>query len=263
MSEDVFIQIRTLLQKATPAEIERVRQATQASFRPIKITTDLTSLKKIPKLAAPSAVAFTKLSQKVDQTSGGLGKVEQGANKVTPAMKDMKKATDQSAQSFTSIIGKVALWTAVTTLVFAPIRAMREGIGTLREIDEQLTQLLKVTGETREVMNDFAFQANEIASRMGATTAAVIEQTTAWARLGYSIEEAGRLAENSILLSVVGNMDIDRATTALVSTLKAFNIEVENAVTVIDMVNEVGRNIAPYVSNNMREPRICGELLIA
>ncbi|MFA7689351.1 MAG: phage tail tape measure protein, partial [Bacilli bacterium] len=132
-------------------------------------------------------------------------------------------------------------WMLIATLIMQPVRMLRQGIDDLRAIDKQLTELRKVTGESLDVMNEYAHIANEVASRMGATTEEVIRQTTAWSRLGYNIQEASKLAEESVLLSTVGNMDIDKATTSLVSILKAFRIEADDARIAIDMINEVGK----------------------
>lgn len=129
-------------------------------------------------------------------------------------------------------------------IISSIFRIFRDGIQDLRDIDKQLTELRKVTGESMETMREYAFVANETAYRLGATTEKVIEQATAWARLGYSIQNASHLAEESIILSVVGNMQIDRATTNLVATLRGFNYEVKESRDIIDMVNEVGNRYA-------------------
>ena len=128
------------------------------------------------------------------------------------------------------------------------IGSLRTAITTVVELDKQLTQLRKVTGESLQTMDEFARTANDIAINMGASTSAVIEATTAFARLGYSIEQASVLAEESILLSNVGNMQIEQANKTLISTVKAFGIEVDeqgkNVRKLTDQINEVGNNFA-------------------
>ena len=133
-------------------------------------------------------------------------------------------------------------------LLVGVIRQLKDSITVVKELDEGLTQLRKVSGESLETLSDFAIVANESAKNLGATTKEVVDATTEFARLGYAIKEASKLAEESILLSLVGNMSIERASTALISTIKAFGIDVdaqgENVRRVIDMINEVGNKFA-------------------
>jgi TP901 family phage tail tape measure protein len=129
--------------------------------------------------------------------------------------------------------------------VFRQVRAAADAI---KEIDAGLTQLRKVTAGTMEEMQKFSGVANNIAINMGKTTAEVINAATEFARLGYSIQQASMLAEKSILFSTVGNMSVDQATTTLISTIKAFGVEVDesgkNVTDIIDRINKVGNEFA-------------------
>lgn len=59
------------------------------------------------------------------------------------------------------------------------------------------------------------------------------------------MEEAAKLAEStSILLNVSEFSSIDDATSALTSTLQAFSYTANDAMHVVDIMNEVGNNFA-------------------
>lgn len=65
-----------------------------------------------------------------------------------------------------------------------------------------------------------------------------------WARLGYSIEEAGKLAENTAILMNVSEFEnVNDATDTLISALQAFKNESTDVDTysmqIIDEFNEV------------------------
>lgn len=65
-----------------------------------------------------------------------------------------------------------------------------------------------------------------------------------WARLGYSIEEAGKLAENTAILMNVSEFEnVNDATDTLISALQAFKNESTDVGTysmqIIDEFNEV------------------------
>ena len=177
-------------------------------------------------------------------------RIKQMFNEIQTGAQHSSKAirtAQQDARSFGAELlragTKFGQWMLIATLIMQPIRMLRQGIRDLVDIDNQLTQLRKVSGETLESMRGFSYIANDIAKSMGATTSAVIEATTEFARLGYTLEQASKLAEESILFSVVGNMSVQQASQTLMSTVKAFGIEVDeqgkNVRRVADAINEV------------------------
>ena len=64
-------------------------------------------------------------------------------------------------------------------------------------------------------------------------------------KCGYSIEEAGQLAESTaILLNVSEFEDATKASEALISTMQAFQYTADESQHVVDVLNEVGNNYA-------------------
>ena len=71
-----------------------------------------------------------------------------------------------------------------------------------------------------------------------------------WARLGYSMEEAGKLAESTaILLNVSEFEDATKASEALISTMQAFQYTADESQHVVDVLNEVGFKMPRLYSN--------------
>ena len=131
------------------------------------------------------------------------------------------------------------------TAFYAPLRSFQQGLQDIISLDQQIVELSKVTGETSIALEEMGNTAIEMATNLGRSAQEIAEATTAFARLGYEIQEASRLAEEAVVLDVVGNFnDINKATTALTSTMKAYNLEAEEARQVTDAVNLVGNNFA-------------------
>ena len=123
-------------------------------------------------------------------------------------------------------------------------------MGTVKALDDALIDLRKTTTATNQELEDFYYKANKIAKQLGATTQEVIQATADWSRLGYSIKEAMSLAETTtILKSISPGMSMDTATETIVSTIKAYGIEAEDALDgVASKINIIGNNLA--TSNN-------------
>lgn len=120
----------------------------------------------------------------------------------------------------------------------------RQMVDNVKEIDRAMTELKKVTDETSKSYNNFLKEAGTRAEALGTTMTDLISSTADFAKLGYSLEDAATLAENAIIYSNVGDLDIQTATNDLVSATKAFGIEAENVTKIVDSFNEVGNNYA-------------------
>ena len=103
------------------------------------------------------------------------------------------------------------------------IRYTRNAVSAVQELDTALVDLKKTTTMTNAQLEDFYYSSNAVAKRMGVTTASIIEQASAWSRLGYSTKETStQMAElSSQFASISPGMSTDDAQEGLVSIMKA------------------------------------------
>ena len=137
-------------------------------------------------------------------------------------------------------------WMIVTKSLMSAVHGIRQMVENVRELDAAMTELRKVTNETEASYRKFFNEASERAKRLGATFADTINATADFARLGYSLNEAADLADAALVYKNVGDgiSDISDASSSVISTMKAFNIEASNAMSIVDKFNEVGNNFA-------------------
>ena len=123
------------------------------------------------------------------------------------------------------------------------IQQVRKGIQYVKEIDSALTELKKVTDETDETYEKFLDTASKVGSEIGSTIANFTDATADFARLGYSISEATELAKAASVYKNVGDGidSVAQATESIISTMKAFGIEADNSMAIVDKFNEVGK----------------------
>ena len=142
---------------------------------------------------------------------------------------------------FASIIQYIASITSISDM----IRYVRQGVQYVVEIDSALTELKKVTDETDASYTKFLQNMSKTGSVIGATVSDLTTMAAEWARLGYSMEDAGKLAESTaILLNVSEFEDATTASEALISTMQAFGYVADDSQHVVDILNEVGNNYA-------------------
>lgn len=123
------------------------------------------------------------------------------------------------------------------------VRYARNAITTVIDLDTALIDLKKTTTMSSADLERFYYDANDVAKQMGVTTEEIINQASAWSRLGYSSKEAStEMAKlSSQFAQISPGMDLDTATDGLLSAMKAFGIEVEDAERKIaDNINRIG-----------------------
>lgn len=123
------------------------------------------------------------------------------------------------------------------------IMYIRQAAEMVIELNTKITELAKVSEDSvSQIYVDFDSYAN-IAKEMGSTISDTIAATTAWSKNGYNIPDSKELAEVSLLYKNVGDgINIDEANESLVSTLKGFKLEADQAEHIVDVFNKVSNN---------------------
>lgn len=143
----------------------------------------------------------------------------------------------------------ISRYISTSTLIYAAIRAVKNGITDVIELDTALVDLRKTTNATESELKRFYYTSNDVAKQLGVTTQEVISAAAEWSRLGYSIKDAETMAQvSSIFKSISPGMDMTDATDGLVSAMKAFDIEANQALDgIASKINAIGNSQA--VSN--------------
>lgn len=120
-------------------------------------------------------------------------------------------------------------------------------VNSIKELDTALVDLRKTTTMTQSELNSFYYSANDVAKQMGVTTKEIIDQASAWSRLGYSSKEASTQMAilSSQFASISPDMDVNAATDGLVSVMKAFNVSEKDVKEgIMSKINTIGNNFA-------------------
>lgn len=179
-----------------------------------------------------------------------LDEIRANFQSIDTQMRSVGKLGKSFTQTFSEGIKKFSYWTSSTFLVMKTIQEIKQAVTTVKELDIALVDLKKTTKATNSELENFYHNSNSVAKSLGVSTREVIQATADWSRLGYTIKEAQTLAETSAILSSISpGMSIDTSTETLVSTLKAYGIEAEDALDgVASKINIIGNNLA--LSNN-------------
>lgn len=198
--------------------------------------------------------------QNADEFNRMFSTLDKGANISEKELADVTtKLREMRAEASTSgMLGKTPLenlqagwskfggWSIVTKSMMSMVSGIRESINAVRDLDAALTELRKVTDLTESQYDQFMDRASVTAREIGASVADTVNATADFARLGYSVEDAEQLASAALVYKNVGDgiSDISESTESLISTMKAFDIEAENSMSIVDAFNKVGNEFA-------------------
>ena len=176
------------------------------------------------------------------------------ADELQKELAELKKETQELGLETVSLSGKLKkLFNEhmKTAMVMALINAFRQlairAVQDIIAIDDAMTELKKVTDETSLSYEHFLDRAADKAQILGSTIADVVTATADFARLGYNLSESEDLAAAALVYKNVGDgiEDISVASQSIISTMKAFGYSAEQAMSIVDKFNKVGKINAP------------------
>lgn len=162
------------------------------------------------------------------------------------AIKSAGENTKTLSERVGGLAAKFTSWLTVSQIVMKLYSSLKKMVSAVIDIDTAMTELKKVTDETSTVYAKYLDDASVRAKKLGATIADTVTASADFARLGYTLDEAAQLADAALVYKNVGDgiEDVSQASESIISTMKAFGIEAENAISIVDKFNEVGNNFA-------------------
>lgn len=186
---------------------------------------------------------FNETAQGAELTRQQVAKLNQEFNNAVVSARQAGKLGKTFFQTLREGMSSFSYWTSSTFLVMKAIQSVKGGISTVKALDTALVDLKKTTTMTASELEDFYYSSNKVAKQMGVTTEEIINQASAWSRLGFSSGEAAtKMAKlSSQFASISPGMDVDEATTSLVSMIRAYDVEVDDVLDgIMSRINEVG-----------------------
>ena len=167
--------------------------------------------------------------------------------KVSSTAEQAGKSGKTLGQMFSTRFKSLISYLGTFVSFYRIVSYVRTAISTIKDLDTQLVDLRKTTTMTASELEQFYHASSDVAKQMGVTTSEIISQASAWSRLGYSSNEAAtEMAKlSSQFTSISPGMTTDNATDYLVSTMKAYDVEVDEVERkIMDNVNRIGNTFA-------------------
>ena len=173
-----------------------------------------------------------------------VGKIANGTEKAKKYVTKFGEWADWLVEKWKNVGGYLLSFGSLYEI----IDILKRGVDVVREFDTALTEMRKVSDESVASLKEFQKASFDIAEGVGSTALQIQNSTVDFQKLGYSLQDASKLAEDANIYANVGDMEIDEATEHMISSIKAwgseFSSEIEASEAIIDRYNEIGNNFA-------------------
>lgn len=185
-------------------------------------------------------------SKKVDGLKNKDVKVDAkvtGKETIDSTAKSLDKAT-KSASGFSSTIKSFAKFGAYLQGFQLLTQVTQEALQAIKEIDAAIVDLQVASGESYETVRQMVSGFNEMAKSIGATTTEVTSAADTWLRQGKSLSEANELIQQSMVLSKLGEIDSDDASTYLTAMINGFHVATDEVSSLNDALTSIDMSAA-------------------
>lgn len=168
------------------------------------------------------------------QMNGATGDV----NKLGEAMQRLSNRDLSQMQQMLIAIGRTATWGIATTAIYGTINAFRNMYTEILNVDKALTEWKRVLDADTN-FEGMLEGAIDKAQELGNTIQEVTDIMTNFAKQGFSGDGLMAMTEASQIFNNISDLDATESSEYITSITKAFGIVEEQAIRVVDSINEV------------------------
>lgn len=148
-----------------------------------------------------------------------------------------KSAIDEIGRALKQIGEFTSIYGLLQNVIYEVPQQMVQAV---KDINKSQIELTKVSTASTSELSSYWDRVANSAKKYGSTISDVINSTADWSRLGYSLKDAEKLSDATTLLNNVGdNMTQESSSSGLISTLRGFQLQAEQAESIVDKVNEI------------------------
>lgn len=245
---------RAAAQVRAAKDAYRAYAAQQSStYAPTAMQSRIEDLTGVSGLSGKSAKESAAVFEKAYLDASG--KVQQSTRKAAQSVRSVGTAAKESSgfaglmgDSFGRVAAKMALWQVMGNAIAGVKRSFTEALETMKDVDDEMVTIRKVTGATTEELNRIEKQAYDTASAYGVAADEYLNSVANFSRAGYG-EQASALAELATKTQIVGDTDAETAQQFLLSMDAAYKYQgsIEQLTKVLDGANEIDNNYATSI----------------
>lgn len=163
------------------------------------------------------------------------------------AVQNTSRSVSTLGEKIITAAGKVALFKVSTTFVSAFYNSLGEAVDVVKDYNATMTEFLKVTTLSNDGIKELESSLTNIGENVGRTRNELLGISTELTKAGYqSKQELETLSELVAMYQNTADeeLSVAEASSVLISMMKAFNIEADDAIHITDAINQVSQDFA-------------------
>lgn len=167
--------------------------------------------------------------------------------KASTTMNDFSFSFGKLGSSIIDATKKVALFKVSTTFVSAFYNSLNEAVEVVKDYNATMTEFLKVTTLSADGVKELESSLTNIGEKVGRTRNELLGISTELTKAGFqSKQELETLSELVAMYQNTADeeLSVAEASSVLISMMKAFNIEADDAIHITDAINQVSQDFA-------------------
>lgn len=197
--------------------------------------------------------------EQITKVESGFSRLQKVVSQQATAQSKLNTTTQQSVNifnDFAKTFMKMAKFNTVNLIYDGLINKMSEAIQITNDFDKAMVEFKKVTDTSNLSLSEYTETLGQYGESVARTTTEMLESATEFSKAGFTPEDSARLAQVSSLFQNIADSEVSAGDAAsfIISQMKAFNIEADDATSILDKVNEVKLFVTSLNRVN------CGEL---
>lgn len=148
--------------------------------------------------------------------------------------------------SWTKAIHSFTTYMSVTTVFYQGVHAIKSMVNEVKNLDDSLTEFKKVSDLAGDSLDRYVKKAYEAGETVAKTGREMIDAATEFKKSGYTDDQSLELGRIALLYSNIADEQLNAGDAAnfMIAQMKAFNIQAEDSLKIIDALNEVSNSYA-------------------
>jgi Phage-related minor tail protein len=185
--------------------------------------------------------AVDSLNEKTPNLNHQMKLLDLQFKELSASIKESGSHAKSFGEQMSVAMQRIPIWFAGMTAFYAPLRLLQDAISQIITIDTQLTSLARVTDEQTD-LNQVLEESIKLADQLGNKVVEINDGLIEFARQGFSGNDLLKITEFATLMANVSDLTVQEAASSLTAAIKGFSMEAEQAIHVVDALNEVDLN---------------------
>lgn len=158
-------------------------------------------------------------------------------------LKDMPTNTETAQRGVYKLATEFNNLKSTVLGLYSTLKALTQPVF---ELDASLTEFKKVSDLSGDSLDAYVEKLKGLRTEVGRSTAEMVDAATEFKKSGYSEDDSAELAQIAAMYQNIADEEVSTGDAAnfIIAQMKAFGIEAENSMHIIDAVNEVSNNYA-------------------